>query len=114
MKKQILCFPVMFTLLMSGVMLALLLTRPGSVQIGNTAASLPEGTWSEPMYPININTATEAELEFLPGIGPALAGRITAYRQEHGAFSSPEDLMKVSGIGEKILAELLPYITTGG
>ena len=49
---------------------------------------------------ININAASADELESLPGIGPALAERIIAYRAEHGAFSRPEDLMNVSGIGQ--------------
>ena len=49
---------------------------------------------------ININMASADELESLPGIGPALAERIIAYRTEHGAFSRPEDLMNVSGIGQ--------------
>ena len=49
---------------------------------------------------ININAASSDELESLPGIGPALAERIIAYRTEHGAFSRPEDLMNVSGIGQ--------------
>ena len=114
MKKQILSFPVLFTLLMCGVMLALFLTGPSSVQAGAASGSIPESTWSEPEYPININTATEEELAFLPGIGPALAGRITAYRQEYGVFAAPEELMLVSGIGQNLFAELLPYITTGG
>lgn len=48
---------------------------------------------------ININTAQPSELERLPGIGPALAGRIVAYREEWGPFDAIEDIMEVSGIG---------------
>lgn len=60
---------------------------------------------------ININTATAAELETLPGIGPALAERIVEYRAEYGAFQMPEELMNVSGIGEKTYAGLAEQIT---
>lgn len=60
---------------------------------------------------ININTATAAELEALPGIGPALAERIVEYRAEYGAFQMPEELMNVSGIGEKTYAGLAEQIT---
>jgi competence protein ComEA len=53
---------------------------------------------------INVNTAGAAELETLPGIGPALAARIVAYRDANGPFDSPQALLAVSGIGEKTLA----------
>ena len=49
---------------------------------------------------INLNTATAADLESLPDIGPALAQRIIEYRAEYGSFSSPEDIKKVRGIGD--------------
>ena len=62
---------------------------------------------------ININTATQAQLETLPGIGPVKAAAIIAYRQEHGAFSSVDDLVKVSGIGKKTLSDVKPYVTVG-
>lgn len=64
--------------------------------------------------PLNINTAKQAELEQLPGIGPELAGRIIAYRQEHGDFVSKEQIMDVSGIGEKRFTQMEAIITTGG
>lgn len=62
---------------------------------------------------LNINTATAAELEALPGIGPALAARIVDYRAAHGPFQGPEELMNVSGIGEKTYAGLAEQITAG-
>ena len=60
---------------------------------------------------ININTASDEELTDLPGIGPVLAGRIVEYREAHGPFAAPEDLIHVSGIGEKKLADILPHVT---
>ncbi|PZN12274.1 MAG: hypothetical protein DIU69_04160 [Bacillota bacterium] len=62
---------------------------------------------------VDINRAGVDELEQLPGIGPALAQRIVADRQVNGPFRRPEDLARVSGIGEKKLAQLLPYIRAG-
>ena len=59
---------------------------------------------------VDINRAAQSELETLPGIGPAMARRIIDYREQNGAFLSPEDLTKVKGIGEKTLEKLLPYI----
>lgn len=55
---------------------------------------------------INLNHADAALLETLPGIGPKLAERIITWREEHGGFTSPNDLMQVSGIGEKLFEEL--------
>jgi competence ComEA-like helix-hairpin-helix protein len=55
---------------------------------------------------VNVNTATAAELELLPQIGPALASRIIDYRTAHGLFKSASDLDKVRGIGPKTLAKL--------
>ncbi len=60
---------------------------------------------------LNINTATEAELELLPGIGPALAARIVEYRRRHGRFRSVDELDHVSGIGPRTLEKIRPHAT---
>lgn len=55
---------------------------------------------------VRLNVAGTEELETLPGVGPVLAARIVAYRDEHGPFSAVEDLLEVPGIGEAKLAAL--------
>jgi competence protein ComEA len=70
----------------------------------STAAGTPGGL-------INVNTASAAELEALPGIGEVLSQRIVDYRTEHGPFASVEDLLDVSGIGEAILADIRDLVT---
>lgn len=75
---------------------------------GTTATGTPtsgggEGTGTAL---ININTATAEELQALPGVGEATAKAIVQDREDHGPFSSPEDLMRVSGIGEKKFAKM--------
>ncbi|HOJ93181.1 MAG TPA: ComEA family DNA-binding protein [Dictyoglomaceae bacterium] len=60
---------------------------------------------------ININLASKAELETLPGIGPILAERIIQYREENGNFSSLSDLLEVKGIGEKKIEKIKDKIT---
>lgn len=62
---------------------------------------------------ININTASADQLNALPGVGPKLAARIVDYRAKNGGFKKLEDLMNVSGIGEKNFLKLKPLITIG-
>jgi competence protein ComEA len=57
---------------------------------------------------LDLNSATPADLEALPGIGPALAQRIIDYRRAHGPFKTIDDLEQVSGIGPKKLARIKP------
>ncbi len=65
-------------------------------------------------FPISINEAEKAEIMALPGIGEVLAGRIIAFRDEHGGFSSAEELLYVEGVGKKRLEEIIDLITVGG
>ena len=61
---------------------------------------------------ININTATKEELESISGLGESKVNYIIAYREEHGAFTSIEEIKNVSGIGETLYEKIKIYITT--
>lgn len=61
--------------------------------------------------PINLNTATPAELDTLPGVGPVLAQRIINWRDEHGGFASVDQLREVEGIGDRTFGSLRPRVT---
>jgi len=62
---------------------------------------------------IDLNRASAAELEELPGVGPTLSGRILARREEHGPYKSVEELREVTGIGAKLFAQIAPLVTVG-
>lgn len=63
---------------------------------------------------LDLNLADAQELASLPGIGEVLSGRIVAYRQEHGAFTDPAQLLEIKGITDRIYQRILPLITVGG
>lgn len=63
---------------------------------------------------LNLNTATPEQLEMLPGVGPAKAERIIAFRQKHGAFKRVADLRRVKGFGRKTLKKLEPFLDIKG
>lgn len=71
------------------------------------------GTLAAPTPPlvVNVNSANATELERLPRVGPALAARIIAWREEHGPFRTLEDLRHVRGIGPSTSALLAPAVT---
>ena len=64
--------------------------------------------------PVNINTASVADLDGLPGIGAKTAALIVEYRQKNGPFKKIEELMNVRGIGEKNFLKLKDQISVGG
>jgi competence protein ComEA len=80
---------------------------PGAVSGGAAA-----GDGGAAAGPVNINNATAAQLDALPGVGPATAQAIVSDRQQHGPFASVDDLARVRGIGPAKLAQLRPLVTT--
>lgn len=122
MKKSGLAAIVILCLLFGGFTLGFYVGRniSGSpVQVHTLEHTLPTlGSYTRPTSQedqdrkVNINTAGQAELMELPGIGEVLSQRIIDYRTEHGSFQSLADLLNVEGIGEQTVAELLPYAAT--
>lgn len=74
------------------------------------AAGKPTKLVSASQGQVNINTADAEKLQELPGIGPAMAGRIVGYRQQAGGFQKAEDLMNVGGIGPKKFSRIAPLV----
>lgn len=80
----------------------------------NIQETIPIGSSDAAVFPVNINTADKETLSALPGIGDVLAQRIVDYREENGAFGTPEGLMRVEGIGEKRMETIIDLVTIGG
>ncbi|MEP7090213.1 MAG: helix-hairpin-helix domain-containing protein, partial [Nocardioidaceae bacterium] len=103
---------------LGGLNLARVLTDGEQIVVGvrpppgvaATAASAPTtDSGSTPM--VDINTAGQTELEELPGVGPVTAQAILDFRTQNGTFTSVEELLEVSGIGDATLAKVAPYVT---
>jgi competence protein ComEA len=77
------------------------------------STSVVSGNVPAAAAPININSASETELEALPGIGPALAARIVEHRERNGPFRSVDELEIISGISDRMVDELRPYLSIG-
>lgn len=63
---------------------------------------------------VNINTATEAQIALLPGIGPKLAAEVVNYRTNNGGFKTIEDIKKVSGVGDKKFEKIKDFVVLEG
>jgi competence protein ComEA len=66
-----------------------------------------------PDRPVNLNTATSEQLQQVPGIGPATAGKILQMRKTYGPFKSVDDLLVIRGLGAKRLEKMRKYLTVG-
>ncbi len=80
----------------------------GAVGAGGSGTS---GSSGGSNGPVSLNSADAAALDTLPGVGPVLAQRIIDWRTEHGRFTSIDELGEVSGIGDKLMAQLRPKVT---
>lgn len=81
-------------------------------EIGPTGGGGGSGAGSaDAAGPVNLNTASEAELETLPGVGPSTAQAIVSYRTQHGPFHRVDDLLNVRGIGPSKLDQIRPHAT---
>jgi competence protein ComEA len=81
--------------------------------LAQTATPRPNSSPAKPTMMVNLNTATSAELETLPGVGAKMASRIIEYRQKKGPFKKIEELMNVQGMGEKNFLKLRSQLTVG-
>src|ERR1700727_2657586 len=81
-------------------------------RLGSGAASF-SATKKPPAHPIDINSANSAQLQEVPGIGPATADKILQMRKSYGAFKSVDDLLSVRGIGPKRLEKMRKYLVAG-
>ena len=81
----------------------------GVPPVPGVAGSLGAPSTGESM--VNLNTADQAALETLPGVGPVTADSIIAWRTDHGGFTSVDELLEVDGIGEATLEDLAPLVT---
>ncbi|BBA97371.1 putative DNA-binding protein [Actinacidiphila reveromycinica] len=84
-------------------------TGPGG-GTGGSAADGGLGADGGPVPPLHLNTATEPQLDALPGVGPVTAQRILTYRTQHGAFTSAQQLQQIPGIGPRKFATLQPLV----
>jgi competence protein ComEA len=88
----------------------------GQPGVPGVAASAAAGTGAGsgaggPTPMVNLNSASQAELEELPGVGPVTAQAILTFRTEQGAFTAVDELLEVSGIGDATLAQIAPFVT---
>lgn len=98
-------------LIVAGVIFVGAVIRYFQVTTKSSAATFTSSKYQPAAAVIDINKASQQDLEKISGIGPAIARRIVDYRSQHGAFATLEDLKKVKGIGAKKLEQMKEYIT---
>ncbi len=96
---------------LAAALVAAALTVPALPPHDLLAQEPPARATAERPAPLNLNAATDAQLEALPGIGAAPAARFVEYRKKNGQFKKVEELMNVKGIGEKSFLKLKALIT---
>jgi competence protein ComEA len=89
-------------------------TKSSTLLITLFFASLSALAAAETKPVLNINTADAKQFTLLPRVGLALAERIVGYRKDNGPFKTTDELMLVRGVGEKLYAQLKPYLATSG
>lgn len=85
--------------------------RSGGESGGAAGSAAPGSPGGAPAGKLNLNTATAAQLDTLPGVGPVTAEKVVAWRTQHGKFTRIEELQEVPGIGPKTYAEIAPHVT---
>jgi competence protein ComEA len=106
-------FRIALSILVLASLIALSPSTAAAQTKGNTKPAPRAAKAATPAGPVNINTASVAELDALPGIGTKTAALIVEYRQKNGPFKKVEELMNVRGIGEKNFLKLKPQLTVG-
>jgi len=84
-----------------------------SESLSDLRDSVSDRLHKHPDHPIDLNTATAAELEQLPGVGPGTASQIIRFREQSGPIRRPEDLLAIPRITRRALDRIRPYIVVG-
>jgi competence protein ComEA len=98
-------------LLALGFVLAVAIAAAPLTAAAQSKAAKPKASAAAPTAPLDLNTASAAQLEKLPGIGARTAQLIVEHRQKNGGFKKIEELMNIKGIGEKSFLKLKPMVT---
>jgi competence protein ComEA len=102
---------MMTRILMAAILGIAVSAAAASAQNKSTTPKAAATATATATAPVNLNTATAEQLATIPGVGQKMAERIIDYRQKNGGFKKVEDLMNVTGVGEKSFLKMKPLIT---